>query len=256
MILHRAFRDAVRGDRSVRNPCDSADPPKPGKGHRSTMRTWTADELATFLAATRDHRLSAAWWVLATTGMRRGELLGLSWEALDLDASLASIRRTLVTTQARRKGEPGMTWSEPKTDKGWRTVALDPATVAALRAHRTRQIEERLLAGPEYDQGLVFCTVFGRPMHPKTLSWYFDEAVKRSGLPRIRLHDLRHSHATLALKAGVHPRVVQERLGHANVGVTLDTYSHVTMPMQAEAAALVAGLIISKIPTADEGGQA
>ena len=248
VILHRAFRDAVRWDRLVRNPCDSADPPKPGRSHRSNLRTWSAEEVAAFLSATSDHRLAAAWWVLATTGMRRGELLGLSWEALDLDAGLASIRRTLVTTQARRKGEPGMSWSEPKTDKGWRTVALDSATVAVLRAHRARQLEERLRVGAEYaDQGLVFCTIFGGPIHPKTLSWYFDQAVKRAKLPRIRLHDLRHSHATLALKAGVHPRVVQERLGHANVGVTLDTYSHVSMPMQAQAAELVAELIIRQL---------
>lgn len=256
VILHRAFRDAVRWDRLVRNPCDSADPPRPGRSHRSTMRTWTADELAAFLTATTEHRLTAAWWVLATTGMRRGELLGLAWEAVDLDAGLASIRRTLVTTRARRKGEPGMSWSEPKTDKGWRTVALDQATVVALRAHRAHQLEERLLAGPEYaDQGLVFCTAFGQPIHPKTLSWYFEQAGKRAGLPRIRLHDLRHSYATLALKAGVHPRVVQERLGHANVGVTLDTYSHVSMPMQAEAASLVAGLITSKLIEDNSGGQ-
>ena len=144
-----------------------------------------------------------------------------------------------------------MAWSEPKTDKGWRTVALDAETVAVLRAHRARQLEERLAAGPEYDdQDLVFATVFGHPVHPKTLSWYFGCAVSRSGLTKIRLHDLRHSYATLALKAGIHPRVVQERLGHANVGITLDTYSHVTMPMQTEAANLVAGLITSKITNA------
>ena len=252
VILHRAFRDAIRWDRLVRNPADSADPPRPGKTHRSTMRTWSADDLATFLTATAGHRLSAAWWVLATTGMRRGEVLGLSWEAVDLDAGMLSIRRTLVTTQARRAGDPGMAWSEPKTDKGWRTVALDDATVATLRAHRARQLQERLAAGAEYDDHtLVFCTVLGKPIHPKTLSWYFGQAVTAAGLPQIRLHDLRHTHATLALKAGVHPRVVQERLGHANVGVTLDTYSHVSMPMQAEAARLVAGLITARIAGTD-----
>ena len=254
VILHRAFRDAIRWDRLVRNPSDSADPPRPGKGHRATMRTWSADELAAFLTAPADHRLTAAWWLLATTGMRRGEALALSWEAIDLDAAVVSIRRTLVTTQTRRAGDPGMAWSEPKTDKGWRSVALDEATVAALRAHRARQLQERLAAGSEYDdQSLVFCTVFGKPIHPKTLSWYFDQAVKASKLPRIRLHDLRHTHATLALKAGVHPRVVQERLGHANVGVTLDTYSHVSMPMQAEAARLVTGLITARITGYDRG---
>jgi integrase len=217
-ILHRAFRDAVRWDHLVRNPCDSADPPKPGKTHRSTLKTWSADEVATFLNQICEDRLSAAWWILATTGMRRGELLGLSWEAVDLDAAMVSIRRTLVTAQARRAGDPGMSWSEPKTDKGWRSVALDTATVSVLRAHRARQLQERLAAGAEYDdQQLVICDVFGHPIHPKTLSYYFGRAVKNSGVQRIRLHDLRHSHATLALKAGVHPRVVQERLGHANV---------------------------------------
>lgn len=253
VILHRAFRDAMRWDRIVRNPCTSADPPKPGKSHRSTMRTWSADELAGFLSATAGDRLSAAWWLLAMTGMRRGEVLGLTWKAIDLDGGTLSVRRTLVTTQARRAGDPGMAWSEPKTDKGWRTVALDAETVAELRAHRTRQLEERLAAGPEYDdQDLVITTVFGKPVHPKTLSWYFGRAVKRTGLPKIRLHDLRHSYATLALKVGIHPRVVQERLGHANVGITLDTYSHVTMPMQAEAASLVASLVTAHVQARQE----
>jgi integrase len=244
VVLHRMFRDAIRWDRLVRNPCDSADPPRPAAGHRATMRTWTAAQVAQFLDQTAADRLNAAWWLLAMTGMRRGEVLGLAWEAIDLDAAILSVRRTLVTVQARRAGEPGMAWSEPKTDKGCRSVALDEATVAILRAHRARQLEERLLLGPAYDdQDLVIAQVDGIPLHPKTLSWHFGSAVRRSGLPSIRLHDLRHSHATLALKAGVHPRVVQERLGHANVGVTLDTYGHVSMPMQAEGASLVAGLV-------------
>jgi integrase len=168
VILHRAFRDAMRWDRIVRNPCASSDPPKPGKSHRSTMRTWSADELASFLTATSADRMSVAWWLLATTGMRRGELLGLTWQAIDLDGGMLSIRRTLVTTQARRAGDPGMAWSEPKTDKGWRTVALDAETVTILRAHRTRQLEERLAAGAEYDdQDLVVTTVFGKPVPPE-----------------------------------------------------------------------------------------
>ncbi len=244
MILHRAFRDAIRWDRLVRNPCESADPPKVLKAHRSTMRTWSGSELAQFLASVADHRLQAAWWLLATTGMRRGEVLGLGWDAVDLDGAVLSVRRTLVTTQARRQGEPGMSWSQPKTEKGWRVVALDDATVAVLRSHRVRQLQERMLLGGAYDdQDLVVCQADGTPLHPKTLSYHFAQASRRAGLPVIRLHDLRHSHATLALKAGIHPRVVQERLGHANVGITLDTYSHVSMPMQAEAAARVAALM-------------
>jgi len=106
-----------RRGRLIRNPCDSADPPRAGSGHRATMRTWTAPQVGQFLEATADDRWSAAWWLLAMTGMRSGEVLGLAWDAVDLDASVVSVRRTLVTVQARRDGEPGMAWSEPKTDQ-------------------------------------------------------------------------------------------------------------------------------------------
>jgi integrase len=208
------------------------------------MRTWKAHELAQFLNGVAEDRLSGAWWLLATTGMRRGEVLGLRWQDVDLDAGRLTISRTLVTTEVQRKGEPGFAWGTPKTGKGRRQVALDPSTVAALRSHRTRQRQERLAAGAAYDEGdLVCCLEDGRPLHPKTLSYYFARHVKRLDLPRIRLHDLRHTHATLALQAGVHPRVVQERLGHANVSITLDTYSHVDLDMQAIAAAAVTALV-------------
>ncbi len=241
-ILHRAFRDAVRWQALVRNPADSADPPRPSA--KPDMRIWRAHELAAFLGGAAGDRLAGAWWLLATTGMRRGEVLGLRWVDVDLDAGRLSVRRTLITTDVERKGEPGYAWGTPKTAKGRRDVALDPATVAALRAHRARQLEERLALGAGYSDGdLVVCLVDGQPMHPKRLSYYFEQATKRLGLPRIRLHDLRHTHATLALEAGVHPRVVQERLGHANVSITLDTYSHVNLDMQAAAAARVAALV-------------
>jgi integrase len=157
--------------------------------------------------------------------MRRGEVLGVRWSDVDLDVGSLRITRTLITTGARRKGEPGMAWDTPKTAKGCRQVALDPATVTALRQHRARQLAERLAAGEAYDDGdLVVCLADGTPVHPKTLSYTFEREIRRAGLPPIRLHDLRHTHATPALRAGVHPRVVPERLGHANVGNTLDTY--------------------------------
>jgi integrase len=128
---------------------------------------------------------------------------------------------------------------------------LDPATVIALRAHRTRQLEERLAMGGDYqDQDLVVCQLDGTPIHRKTISYQFGKAVRAAKLAAIRLHDLRHTHATLALKAGIHPRIVQERLGHANVSITLDTYSHVDLDMQAAAAHQVAALITGPPPTA------
>jgi len=241
-ILHRAFRDAVRWQAIVRNPAEAADPPRPST--RLEMRTWSGAELGRFLAHVAADRLAGGWWLLATTGMRRGEILGLRWPDVDLDAGSLRITRTLITTDVQRKGEPGMAWGTPKTAKGRRSVALDPATVAALRQHRARQLAERLAAGDAYDDGdLVVCLADGKPIHPKTMSYYFERETKRAELPTIRLHDLRHTHATLALRAGVHPRVVQERLGHANVSITLDTYSHVDLDMQAAAAARVTALV-------------
>jgi integrase len=236
-ITRRALAEAVDWNRLIRNPADSAKPPKASSAPR--MKTWTAEQLRAFLDHVAEDRLFAAWRLAATTGMRRGEVLGLTWNALDLDAATASIRATLV---------PGPGYaprgSTPKTDKGRRSVALDPETVAALRAHRRRQSEERLRLGPDYDDiGLVFCREDGTPLRPRSFSRTFDNHVRQAELPRIRLHDLRHTHATLALAAGVHPKVVQERLGHASINITLDTYSHAIPAMQADAATQVATLI-------------
>jgi integrase len=131
----------------------------------------------------------------------------------------------------------------PKTAKGRRTVTLDSGTVAALREHRKRQAAERLLMGAGWtDTDLVFCHVDGTMLHPERFTRGFSDAVRRLGLPAIRLHDLRHGWATLPLQAGVHPKVVQERLGHASIGITLDTYSHVVAGLHEDAAEQVAAL--------------
>jgi integrase len=241
-ILHRAFKDAMKWQHVVRNPVEASDPPK--KTRAPEMQTWKAAEVSAFLTGTGAGRMSGAWCLLATTGMRRGEVLGLRWSDVDLDGARLTITRTLISTGAQRRGDPAMAWGTPKTAKGRRQVALDAGTITALRAHRTRQLEERLAVGAGYvDQDLVVAMPDGQPVHPKTMSYWFTLEIKRLGLPRIRLHDLRHTHATLALIAGVHPRVVQERLGHANVSITLDTYSHVDLDMQAAAAASVAALV-------------
>jgi integrase len=133
--------------------------------------------------------------------------------------------------------------STPKTTKGRRSIALDCRTLAAPKEHRKNQLEERLSVGSYKDQGLVFARPDGGPVHPDFFSQSFDRLVAKTELPRIRLHDLRHTHATLALQAGVHPKVVSERLGHSSVSFTLDTYSHAIPAMQADAAEVIAGLL-------------
>jgi integrase len=242
VILHRAFRDAVRWDRLFRNPCDAADPPRGLT--RPRLRVWSADELASFLRLARDDRLIALWHLIATTGMRRGEALGLQWEDVDLDAGRLSIKRTLI--QIANYSKDGTDWSlgAPKTNSGFRLVELDPRTVAALRAHRARQSAERLALGSDYlTNDFVFTRQDGRPLHPKLVSQQFRRLVARLKMPPLSVHGLRHTWATLALQAGIHPKVVQERLGHAQISVTLDTYSHVTPAMDRQAATTVAALL-------------
>jgi Phage integrase family len=135
--------------------------------------------------------------------------------------------------------------SEPKTAKGRRSLALDPATLAALRDQRTRQLEQRLAVGPRWqDSGLVFIWPDGRPIHPECFTRWFEQHARAAGLPRIRLPDVRHSYAPAALAAGVPAKVVSERLGHANIAITMDTYSHVLPGLDAQAAGTVARLIL------------
>jgi integrase len=163
----------------------------------------------------------------------------LRWSDVDLDARELHVVQTLTTVNDK------VIVSTPKTKRSRRVVYLDPQTVESLRAHRRRQREERLALGDAWDTegNFVFTDEFGGYLHPDRLSREFVRQVNLSGLPVIRLHDLRHTHATLALKAGVHPKVVSERLGHATVGITLDLYSHVTPALGRDAADEVAAQI-------------
>jgi integrase len=233
--LHAALEHAAKSRLISRNVAD--DVVKPKRGHVE-MRTWTAKELRTFIDKTVQDRLQPLWFTAATTAMRRGELLALKWEDTDLDATRISVRRNRVAV--------GYTVVEgtPKSRKSVRTVDLDPESVRVLKQWRKAQKAERLRWGPAWtDSGYVFTAENGAPLHPHQVADGFDAAVLRSGVPAIRFHDLRHGWATMALRAGVSPKIVSDRLGHASVGFTLDTYCHAVPGWQAEAAAVVAGLI-------------
>ncbi len=241
-VIHRAFKDAVRWSRLTRNPADAADPPKPSSAH-AAMVTWTADEVADFLDRCRSYgdRHWPLWTLLATTGMRRGEALGLRWSDVDLDTGIASVSQTVIAVKHETR------FGSPKTAHGVRTVDLDERTVMAFRDQRRTQLEERLAIGSGWrDHDLIFCKVDGDPLHPERVSREFQRRIERWNLRPITLHGIRHTWATLALRAGVHPKVVQERLGHATIGITLGTYSHVQAGMQRDAAEQVAGMIFGQ----------
>lgn len=229
--LHKAMADAVRWGRLARNPADQADPPR---ASNVEMCIWSPEQVRTFLDFVRSDRLFCAWLMAATTGMRRGELLGLRWSDVNLDAGSLSVRQ--IRTVARSK----VVTLTPKTDMGTRTIALDPQTVAALRSYRVAQMEERLMVGPAYanERDLVFTWEDGSPIHPERFSCWFKKLCRSSSLPRIRLHDVRHSYVTALLSAGVPLKVVSQRIGHASPMVTMTIYQHV-LPGDDRAAAAV-----------------
>ena len=205
------------------------------------MKTWSAKQLKAFLESTQRDRLAPLWRVLAMTGVRRGEACGLRWEDVDLENARLSVRRALIPHGA------GVIVSEPKTAKGRRQIALDAVTVEAFKGQAAQQLADRDNAEVAWEEtGYVFTMDDGRPLHPQSVSRALDRAIAAAKLPRIRLHDLRHTHASLALAAGVNPKVISERLGHATVSITLDTYSHAIPALQEEAAERIAGLLLAE----------
>lgn len=232
-VLHKALAQAVKWDLIPRNAADLVKAPTPSK---KEMRPLSAEEAKALLKAASEveDRLGALYVLAVHTGMRRGELLALMWEDVDLDSVVLRVRRTLTRVEAGGS----YAFGEPKTRMSRRTVRLTRGAAEALRTHRKRQAEEKLKLGVLYaDQGLVFAGESGGIVNPSNLRQRsFKPLLKRAGLPDISFHDLRHTCASLLFQRNVHPKFVQELLGHSSVAITLDTYSHMLPGMGGEAA--------------------
>lgn len=239
VTLHKALDAAVRKGMLATNPVDHADRPKmPPRD--VTENVWTPEQTTAFLETTKTHRLAPLWRTATMTGLRRSELAGLQWGDIDFDARALSVKR------ARTHVEGKTIMKAPKSAASRRVVDLDSETVAVLRRWKVAQLEERLRAGTAWEPGeWVFTDEIGAPWRPDGLTKTFVKAAKVAGLPDTDIKGLRHAHATALLRAGVHPKVVQERLGHSSISVTMDVYSSVLPGMQREAVELLASMMES-----------
>ena len=227
-VIRKALNDAVRLQMLVRNPAIAARPPR---SRPQPADIPSVDVVRAALTAIRGTDLELPIRLAVTTGVRPGELVALRWRDLDLEAGRARIRQSLQ----RIKGQ-GLVFAPTKTHRSTRTIALHAGVVQQLKEHRACQTARRRELGPLYDdQDLVFAQADGRPVASEVMLDRFQRALRRAGLPSLRIKDLRHVHASIMLSEGVHPRVVQEQLGHASITLTLDTYSHVTPGIQSEA---------------------
>jgi len=228
-ILSKALDYAVKMGVVVRNVARVVQPPRV---KRITMRTLSADEVVRFLDAARETNYYVYFATLLYTGLRRGELLALRWRNLDLDNATLTVVET-----AYKLGNGDYVIKEPKTAHSRRTVTLPSSLVELFKAYRADQELLRIQLGITLNvDDFVFIRPDGSPINPSAVTLAFRRIIKRAGLRSVRIHDLRHTHATLMLSAGVHPKVVSERLGHANIGITLDIYSHVLPGIQEAAA--------------------
>jgi integrase len=245
LVIRGALTDAVRRGLVTRNVALVANAPRLRSIPKLEQRAWTSDELQAFLQAAAGHRLFPALWVSAFTGMRRNELLGLRWDDFDAAAATLSINRGLVAIAYELHETRG------KTRNARRRIDLDSTTVAVLTAWREWQRAEQRAVGIE-PVGWMFTDGRGEVTHPHAISQAFERIARRAGVRVIRLHDLRHTHGTLLIAAGVPVKVVSERLGHATPVFTIDTYQHVLPGMQADAARVFERLVAPGVLPVDD----
>lgn len=235
-VLHKALDDAIKMGLIVRNACDAVSSPR--KQHKE-IQPLTSEQARKLLEAAKGHPQEALFVLALATGMRRGELLGLKWQDVNLDEGTLQVRRTLsrLPTQMGRDRGDLYVEAEPKTKSSRRNIALASFAVEALKQHSIRQKGMKRLAGDMWEEhDYVFCTPLGKHLNPgHGVLVQLKILLEKAGLPDIRFHDLRHSAATLLLSMGVHSKVVQEILGHSEISMTMDIYSHVLPTMQKDA---------------------
>lgn len=234
VTLHKALKNAAKTGLISRNPAESVDIPKI---KRHEMHTLSEDDLQRFLEAAKTTEYYPLFYTILFTGLRRSEALALRWQDIDLLLCQLSVTRSLQQLH-NVKVEKRLTFKETKTVKSRRLIALTPSNVGVLREHRAKQEAQRIALdqSPLSESDLVFAHYDGSPYLPDSITHIWMKLVRRNGLTGVRLHDARHTHASLMLKQGIHPKVVQERLGHAGIAITLDLYSHTTPGLQQAAA--------------------
>jgi len=228
-VIHKALQTAVKWGLINRNVADGVDVPR---ARHNEMQTWDEYEINRFLEAAKNSPYYALFYTALYTGMRRSELLALRWCDVDFIFSQISVSRSLHHLK-----DGSYIFTQPKSAKSKRTISLSSFAIVALHEHRNKQEAIRAPLGITLkDDDLVFSTLEGKPLRPNTITRAWNTIAQNAGVKIIRLHDARHSHASLMLKAGIHPKIVQERLGHSTIAMTLDTYSHVTPGLQQAAA--------------------